>query len=136
VQITPELRAASERYWRLSDEHFGEEKKQGRRLPYSEEFKQAGRDYDNAFDNAPVDQAATDELRRAEDAHEKAQKARQAAQDEYDDATGAPPRIERLIREGKYKLSPVEPPAIEKSDAEKAPTFEPFQDPKGVDDVM
>jgi hypothetical protein len=134
LRITPELRAASERYWKLSNEHFGEEKKQGRRLPYSEEFKQAGKDFDAAFDAAPIDQAATDEVRRAREAEEKAEKTRQAAQDDYDDAVGNPPSIERQLRE--RLLKPAEKPPVQESDADKAPRFEPFQDQKATEDVM
>ena len=103
-------------------------------MPYSEEFKQASKDYDAAFDAAPVDQAATDEVRRAQDAHDKAEKARQAAQDDYDDATGRPPSFERQLREG--KLKPAEKPPVQEPDADKAPRFEPFSDPKPTEDVM
>jgi hypothetical protein len=129
IRVTPEFRAISARYWELSNEHFGREKEQKQRLPYSDAFKQASRDLDAGLDAAPVDREATEKVRRAKEAWDKATADRQQAQDAYDDAAGNPPSLERQIRESKA-------PEIQKSDAEKAPAFEAPGDGKPVDDVM
>jgi hypothetical protein len=129
IRVTPEFRAASARYWALSNQHFEQERQQKQRLPYSDEFRQASRDFEATLDAAPVDPEGTERVQRAKAAWERATAERQAAQDALDDATGRPPSLERQLREGKL-------PGVQPSDVEKAPSFGPEQDGKPVDDVM
>jgi hypothetical protein len=130
IQVTPQLRATSARFYEVLNKEEALHKERVARgdpyKPYSNAFTQAVSDFKAAAAAAPVDQAATERAQRAQDAYDRAEEAERRAQDELDEGTDKPLSLDRVLRED----------PVEQSDVDEAPTFEPFKDQGAVDDVM
>jgi hypothetical protein len=105
----------------------------------------------DVIDSAPADPAATERYREARSAVDRASSKFLDAQEAYEDAAAGRTSVRVLLyphlypedvaRVAKGRPAPAldterTDPLVGQSDAEKAPTFEPFKDAKAVDEVM
>jgi hypothetical protein len=124
IRITPEFRAAYTGYREAVE-------KQSRAPTASsqEDVLKAGSALEAAAKAAPIDQAATERLERAERPVIRAAEAAGNAREELEADSSKPQSLDGILRQGRLR-------EVENSDAEKAPTFEPPGGDQKVEDVM